>query len=104
MKHSCLKGAFLLLVLSTVTLAQDVASFEKRVTVKKLANGLTLIICERPEAPVFSFFTLVDAGSSQDPMRATGLAHMVEYKKLEVNPAVDPKIFEKPPEKQAEKQ
>ena len=54
---------------SAVALAQDVASFEKRVTVKKLANGLTVIICERPEAPVFSFYTLVDAGSAQDPMR-----------------------------------
>ena len=67
------------LILSAFALAQDVASFEKRVTVKKLANGLTLIVCERPEAPVFSFFTLVDAGSAQDPMLATGLAHMFEH-------------------------
>ncbi len=44
-----------------------------------MPNGLTLIICERPEAPVFSFFTLVDAGSAQDPMGATGLAHMFEH-------------------------
>ena len=29
---------------------------------------------------------------------------LVEYKSLEINPAVDPKIFEKPAEKQAEKQ
>ena len=36
-------------------------------------------VCERPEAPVFSFFTLVDAGSAQDPMGATGLAHMFEH-------------------------
>src|SRR5208337_5616090 len=42
-------------------------------------NGLTLLVCERPEAPVFSFFTLVDAGSAQDPMRQTGLAHMFEH-------------------------
>ncbi len=69
----------ILLTLSSTALAQDVASFEKRISVKKLANGLTLIICERPEAPVFSFFTLVDAGSAQDPMRATGLAHMFEH-------------------------
>jgi predicted Zn-dependent peptidase len=67
---------FLLVALAA---AQDVASFEKRITVKKLSNGLTLMICERPEAPVFSFFTLVDAGSAQDPMRATGLAHMFEH-------------------------
>ena len=37
------------------------------------------MICERPEAPVFSFFTLVDAGSVQDPMGTTGLAHMFEH-------------------------
>jgi len=79
MKHLSLKVAFLLLLLSSISLAQDVSSFEKRVTVKKLANGLTVMICERPEAPVFSFFTLVDAGSVQDPMLATGLAHMFEH-------------------------
>ena len=66
-------------VLSSLTLAQDLASFEKRITVKKLANGLTLIVCERPEAPVFSFFTHVDAGSVQDPLGKTGLAHMFEH-------------------------
>src|SRR6266536_4511064 len=69
----------LLFLFSAVGLAQDVASFEKRITVKKLPNGLTLIVCERPEAPVFSFFTMVDAGSTQDPMGATGLAHMFEH-------------------------
>src|SRR5215469_772890 len=79
MKRSILKGALSLLLLSAVALAQDLASFEKRVTVKKLPNGLTLIICERPEAPVFSFFTMVDAGSTQDPQGATGLAHMFEH-------------------------
>jgi predicted Zn-dependent peptidase len=69
----------LLLVLTALAAAQDVASFEKRITVKKLPNGLTIIVCERPEAPVFSFFTLVDAGSAQDPMGKTGLAHMFEH-------------------------
>src|SRR5277367_5640895 len=59
--------------------AQDLASFEKRTTVKVLPNGLTLIICERPEAPVFSFYTLVDAGSADDPQGASGLAHMFEH-------------------------
>jgi len=69
----------LCLVLSSLALSQDLASFEKRITVKTLANGLTVIICERPEAPVFSFFTHVDAGSVQDPMGKTGLAHMFEH-------------------------
>src|SRR5271169_5665489 len=79
MKHRILKTAFFLFLFSAIALAQDVASFEKRITVKKLPNGLTLLICERPEAPVFSFFTLVDAGSAQDPMGKTGLAHMFEH-------------------------
>jgi predicted Zn-dependent peptidase len=79
MKQRILKITCLAITLSTLSLAQDVASFEKRVTVKKLANGLTIVLCERPEAPVFSFFTLVDAGSTQDPMGATGLAHMFEH-------------------------
>ena len=79
MKHRTLIAATLFLILSTWAFGQDVASFEKRVTVKTLPNGLTVIICERPEAPVFSFFTLVDAGSTQDPMGATGLAHMFEH-------------------------
>jgi len=63
----------------SLSFGQDRASFEKRITVKKLANGLTVILCERPEAPVFSFFTLVDAGSVQDPLGKTGLAHMFEH-------------------------
>ncbi len=60
-------------------LAQDVTSFEKRTTVKVLKNGLTLIVCQRPEAPVFSFFTLVDAGAVQDPQSESGMAHMFEH-------------------------
>jgi predicted Zn-dependent peptidase len=74
-----LQFVVLLLTFASLAAAQDVASFEKRITVKKLDNGLTLLICERSEAPVFSFFTLVDAGSVQDPLRATGLAHMFEH-------------------------
>jgi len=58
---------------------QELAKFEKRVTVKVLPNGLTLIICQRPEAPVFSYFTIVDAGSANDPGGESGLAHMFEH-------------------------
>jgi predicted Zn-dependent peptidase len=65
---------------------QDLASpsrlltdFEKRVTTKVLPNGLTLIVLERPGAPVFSYFTLVDAGDANDPGGQSGLAHMFEH-------------------------
>ena len=67
------------LCLPWLVTAQDLASFEKRTTVKVLPNGLTLIVCERPTAPVFSYFTLVDAGSADDPQGASGLAHMFEH-------------------------
>ncbi|WP_158752009.1 pitrilysin family protein [Acidobacterium sp. S8] len=59
--------------------AQDLSSFEKRVTTKVLPNGLTLIVCERPEAPVFSYFTIVDAGDANDPGGQSGIAHMFEH-------------------------
>ncbi len=75
---------FFALILSVLVFAvaartQDIASFEKSITVKKLPNGLTVIIMERPEAPVFSFYTRVDAGSAQEVQGITGLAHMFEH-------------------------
>jgi predicted Zn-dependent peptidase len=79
MKFRIRLTAVVCFVLCSLSFSQDLASFEKRTTVKKLVNGLTLIVCERPEAPVFSFFTQVDAGSSQDPLGKTGLAHMFEH-------------------------
>ena len=79
MRYRVLKSVVLVLVLSALSAAQDLASFEKRITVKKLDNGLTVIIYERPEAPVFSFSTHVDVGSVQDPLGQTGMAHMFEH-------------------------
>ena len=67
-----------ILSLGTI-LAQDVASFEKRTTVKVLKNGLTFVLCERSEAPVFSFIAIVDAGAVQDPQGQAGMAHMFEH-------------------------
>jgi predicted Zn-dependent peptidase len=79
MKQLAVRMFAVIFLLSALAAAQDLASFEKRVTVKKLDNVLTVIVLERPEAPVFSFFTHVDAGSVQDPMGKTGLAHMFEH-------------------------
>jgi predicted Zn-dependent peptidase len=59
--------------------AQDLKSFEQKITTKVLPNGLTLVICERPEAPVFSFSTFIDAGDVNDPSGESGLAHMFEH-------------------------
>jgi len=59
--------------------SQNLKSFEQKITTKVLPNGLTIIICERPEAPVFSYSTFVDAGDVNDPSGESGLAHMFEH-------------------------
>jgi predicted Zn-dependent peptidase len=59
--------------------SQDLKSFEQRITTKVLPNGLTLVICERPDAPVFSYSTFIDAGDVNDPSGESGLAHMFEH-------------------------
>ena len=46
---------------------------------RTLDNGLTVIILERHDAPVFSFATHVNAGSAQEVPGITGLAHMFEH-------------------------
>jgi len=68
-----------LLLIAFTASAQDLASFEKRTTVRKLDNGLTLIVLERHEAPVFSYATVVNAGNAQEVPGITGLAHMFEH-------------------------
>ena len=70
--------ALLLLVASAAT-AQDLASFEKRTQMRVLDNGLTVIILERRDAPVFSYATIVNTGSAQEVPGITGLAHMFEH-------------------------
>ena len=78
----------LLLSASLPVLCQDLSSYEKRVSVKTLPNGLTVLLWRRPEAPVFSFFTMVDAGSAQDPKNETGLAHMMEHMAFKGTPDI----------------
>jgi len=78
-RHAWLWAGFAVLLFSGIAIAQDLASFEKRITVTTLDNGLTLIVCERPEVPVFSFFTHVDVGSAQEVDGITGIAHMFEH-------------------------
>jgi predicted Zn-dependent peptidase len=70
---------FTILLAWSAVSAQDLKSFEKRITVKVLPNGLTLVICERHDAPVFSYATFVDAGDVNDPSGESGLAHMFEH-------------------------
>lgn len=81
----------LVLAFTGLATAQDLASFEKRVTVRKLPNGLTVVLMRRAEAPVFSFATYVNVGSSQDPQGESGLAHMFEHMAFKGTPTIGTK-------------
>lgn len=74
--------------------AQDLASFEARTTVHKLANGWTFVIVERPEVPVFSFCTYADVGPTQEVPGTTGLAHMFEHMAFKGGPTVGTRDWE----------
>ena len=54
-------------------------NLEQQVEEFTLSNGLKFIVVERREAPVFSFMLMVDAGSAQDELGTTGIAHMMEH-------------------------
>jgi len=73
--------------------AQDLKSFEQKITTKVLPNGLTIVICERPEAPVFSFSTFIDAGDVNDPSGQSGLAHMFEHLAFKGNSEIGTKDY-----------
>jgi predicted Zn-dependent peptidase len=78
----------------TVALAQDLDSFEKRVTQHTLKNGWTFILVERPVAPVFSFITRVNVGSAQERAGETGLAHMFEHMAFKGTPRIGTKNYQ----------
>ena len=55
---------------------EDLESQVKEFT---LPNGLKFVVLERPDAPVFSFRTYVDAGGVDELPGITGIAHMFEH-------------------------
>src|SRR6266403_555514 len=81
----------LLLLVPLLASAQDLKEFEKKVTEFTLANGLHFIVLERHEAPVVSFNTFVKAGSLDDPVGQTGLAHMFEHMAFKGTPWIGSK-------------
>lgn len=70
---------FLALVLVTGASAVRFADLESQVQKYTLPNGLTFLVLERHEAPVFSFRTFVDAGGVNEVAGITGIAHMFEH-------------------------
>ncbi|MGF1671185.1 MAG: M16 family metallopeptidase [Balneolaceae bacterium] len=72
-------SALMLFILLPAVSAQNLESFEQKVTEFTLDNGLHFIIIERHVAPVASFVTFVDVGSANEPVGNTGIAHIFEH-------------------------
>jgi len=90
----CILLGLIVVFWTSVVGAQDLASFEKRVTQHQLKNGWTFIIVERPVAPVFSFLTRVNVGSAQEGAGQTGLAHMFEHMAFKGTPHIGTTDYE----------
>jgi len=70
---------FVYLIPAVSSTAQDLESFEEKVTEFTLDNGLHFIVIERHVAPVASFVTFVDVGGANEPVGNTGIAHIFEH-------------------------
>ncbi|NLI76623.1 MAG: insulinase family protein [Candidatus Riflebacteria bacterium] len=67
------------LVVAVAGHAQSLAEFEKKVTTFTLDNGMKFLVVERHEAPVVSFITFANVGSSNETKGITGVAHLFEH-------------------------
>ena len=68
--------------------ATGLESLEKSVKEFTLGNGIRFLLVERHDSPVFSYETVVNAGSADDTPGATGLAHMMEHMAFKGTPWV----------------
>ncbi|MBI5837549.1 MAG: insulinase family protein [Candidatus Eisenbacteria bacterium] len=70
-------------------------AIEKQVKEFTLANGFKMIVLERHDAPIFSFVTMVNAGSANENTGTTGLAHMMEHMAFKGTPTVGTSDYSK---------
>ena len=62
-----------------LAVAQTYLDLENDVHSFTLDNGITFLVVERPEVPVFSFHTYVRVGSANEVRGITGIAHILEH-------------------------
>ena len=85
MRNTLLLSVALLIMSASLALAGksssdwDPSVLKEKVTEFTLENGLKFIVMERHDVPVFSFMTHVNAGSANEPVGQTGVAHMFEH-------------------------
>ena len=84
-----LKWVALCSLVAAVSLAQP--RLEDRVKEIRLANGMTWLVVERPEAPIFTGFVRVRVGGADESPGATGVAHLFEHMAFKGTPMLGAK-------------
>lgn len=79
--------------LSFTRAADDFADIQQKIVSYKLDNGLTIILYARPAAPVISCVTYVKAGSVDEHVGITGIAHQLEHLAFKGTPFIGTKNF-----------
>jgi len=82
--------ALALLVPATAGAAPPAAGWKIPIEVKKLPNGLTVVVSEDHTAPTFGLSTAYRIGFRLEPKGRTGFAHLFEHMMFEGTP-VSPK-------------
>jgi len=72
-------AAILFLLFATAGAWAGYADIENDIQEIDLDNGLKILLLERHEVPVFSFWTYVNVGGVDESTGLTGLAHMFEH-------------------------
>lgn len=80
---------------STTIMAQTYEDLENQVQEFALDNGITFLVVQRPEVPVFSFNTYMDVGSSDEVTGITGIAHILEHMAFKGTPEIGTKDYKK---------
>src|SRR2546427_12462070 len=82
--------ALALLVPTTAGAAPPAAGWKIPIEVKKLPNGLTVVVSEDHTAPTFGMSTAYRIGFRLEPKERTGFAHLFEHMMFEGTP-ISPK-------------
>jgi predicted Zn-dependent peptidase len=83
------------LSLSLPALAADSDSWKLPVSVKKLDNGLTVVVSEDHSSPVVGISVVYHVGMRLEPKNRTGFAHLFEHLMFEGTPNAPEGVFDK---------
>ena len=86
------------LLLAPVAPAVDAAAppaWELPVAVKKLANGLTVVVSEDHSSPTFGLSVIYGVGFRLEPRGRTGFAHLFEHMMFQGTPVAPKGIFDR---------